>query len=85
MTIYTYAIRLDNSRCLPETTLGVEALVRVYLPCSPVQLALYVHTYPIRLVNSRCLYKTNLRVGAIVHVNIPNPPSQLALFGRYYF
>jgi hypothetical protein len=41
LTVYTYQIRLVNSRCLHETTLKVEPIDRVYLINSPCQLALF--------------------------------------------
>ena len=40
--MYPYEVRLVNSRCLQQTTLNVEAIVRVYLTSPPTQLALFV-------------------------------------------
>ena len=70
--MYTYEVRFVNSRCLHETILKIEAIVRVYLPSPPSQLALVVqkqllmlsrmtvYNYLIRLDNSRCREVTTL-------------------------
>ena len=42
LTVYTYEVRLVNSRCLHNATLTVYTIARVYLSGSPSQLALFV-------------------------------------------
>ena len=42
LSVYTYPIRLVNSRCLHKTTLRVEANDHVNLPSPPSQLVLFV-------------------------------------------
>ena len=57
-----------SSRCLHDTALIVDLVVRVYLPDSPVNL--------------RCLYETTLKVASIDLIYLHNSSSQLALFKR---
>ena len=90
-TVCTCPIRIVNRRCLHETPLGVEAIVRTCIltksaqstriVCASMLLKLCrltVYTYPIRLFNSRCSYKANLKVEAIVRLYLPSPPSSNA-------
>ena len=40
--MYNYTIHIVNQHCLDETTLNIEAIVRVYIPIPTSQLALFV-------------------------------------------
>jgi hypothetical protein len=89
--MYTYPIRIVNSRCLHETTLKAEVIAHLYLPCSLSQVAMFVRKTtlkveridcvytPNKLGDSRCLHDTHRRVWAIFRVYLLSPPSQLAL------
>ena len=88
-TGYTHLVCLVNSRCLYETTLKVEAIVRVYLPSSTSKLTLFVsdnfygrddgpfvlHCNLVRLVNSRCLYETTIKGEPINRVYFRRSPT----------
>jgi hypothetical protein len=68
--VYTYEVRLANSRSLYETTPKVNTIFHVQ------------YTYEVRRVNSRCLHKTPPTNEAIVRVYLPSSPNQLALIVR---
>ena len=72
LTVYTYEVRLVNSRCLRETNPIIEAIVRVY-------------TYQVRLDTSRCYYETTIKVEPIDRLKLPNSRSQLKSFTRDNF
>ena len=61
--MYTYQVRLVNSRCLYKITLKVE----------PIDLE-YLQSWP-TVVNSGCLQGTTLKLNAIVRIHIPSPIS----------
>ena len=90
--MYTYPLRLVNSRCVLAITLKVKPIYSLYYPNSPSQLALCVRNKfkveaIVRVVNQVHLpgsqlawfVRDNFRVEPIDLVYLPNSLSQLTL------